>query len=390
MMRKKLIGCATVLTVVLCLIASFLAFEYFHNDTFSSLINTIWPHVPTVLKRPRIVLGEGFMAKKTFIGASGISWVTDIVKPTLEESSSDLMVIGKAGLIRIGQDGHINNKKLFFFSDPDRRSNAPRPLEGDYGPVHVLEDDSKSQLMLVSEGSIDGSIMVQADGGIRWRFGDSLGVDSLSPIDWSGNGYQFVVDYSDKKGIDIIDADGQNLGRIFNDHASSVKVIDIGESKKGAAFSDELGRLVVIDLKGKVLGKYKLPFSLTRFSLCNYSPVGDGQYGLAIEHGKIWLFDFNGTVQAIYQAPFSEGFSDARAARVKLKETEPEYLAVVANYLLIRSMFYLFDAKGNLVFQEVLFGPSYLVSGLPKSLLLTFPYQISDSAKHQNGEGQIM
>ena len=99
---------------------------------------------------------------------------------------------------------------------------------------------------------------------------------------------------------------------------------------------------------------------------------------LAAREGGVWLIDLDGKNYTRYDAPLSHikldkprvieapGLSEgitfdtedvyqAKCVLAELEKDQPKYLAVVANFTALnRSLFYLYDSQGKLIYEEIL------------------------------------
>jgi hypothetical protein len=203
-----------------------------------------------------------------------------------------------------------------------------------------------------------GGSLIDQNGNTVWRYSEDFGLENIAAGDLEGDGQtNFVAGFAGEGGVVLLDNYGKKKWRQPDGNVWHVEMADIdGSGKPRIVHSNVAGKIIVRDADGNIVSDRELPFYLGQFSLCKWLGGTSQQYGLALREGKIWIFDFRGKVAAEFEAPLSKRAFEVYGARAVLRSDKREYFAAVAEFFSSwsRSVLYVFDSKGNLVYQEVL------------------------------------
>ena len=155
-------------------------------------------------------------------------------------------------------------------------------------------------------------------------------------------------------------------------------VVDVNGDGKAELVEEDGRELKIRDTQGQVKDVVQVPVYLWHVSLCPQPNNQGPPLNLAVREGGLWLIDLDGKNYKRYDAPLSQiklekpevvgapGLPDqmtfdteevyrAKGVWAELERDRPKYLAVIANFAAIdRSLFYLYDAQGRLIYQEIL------------------------------------
>ena len=163
------------------------------------------------------------------------------------------------------------------------------------------------------------------------------------------------------------------------EYSGPVEITDTDGDGRPEIISSGTGHTLAIrDAQGQIIRSVEMPIYFSHFSL---SPSPDKKAPpqiLDFDEGRLLLIDFNGKVASRLEAPFSkllkptpEKFDLPNGSEpfvidtvsiykpegvwVMLRKDNEPYFAVIAPFAgLDRSMFYVYDSKGKLVYQEVM------------------------------------
>ncbi|MFC1754641.1 hypothetical protein ACFL96_14795 [Thermoproteota archaeon] len=203
--------------------------------------------------------------------------------------------------------------------------------------------------------------LIDHKGKTIWAYkGKGCGINDMSSGDLDGDGtLDFVVGFNGGVGVHLLDRNGTKQWSQSDTNVNHVDLVDIDvDGGLEIVHSNVDGNMIVRNKKGEIISKNKLSFYFSNFSVCNWPTKEDQQYVLAAGEGKIWVLDFEGKAVMELEASGCDSVGDIKAVPIKFKEEEHEYFAVIneVSHQQGRSILYIYDSKGELVYKEVFRG----------------------------------
>jgi hypothetical protein len=331
------IGCAVL--VVLAIVTAFIGYRLLIAPITSGRLK-----MPSSLKTPTVLVGSGLMTRDVLISDARLGKVTDIVRGELDPHPG--MEIGIAGT-----EGAV-------FLDDSLKAKSTVQFSASNSHVDIVDVNGDHVCEFMNRGawSSDASL-IDHSGKTMWTYGGMPGVDDMCAGDIDGDGIrELAVGFNGDGGIRLLDKTAKMRWKQPGWNVWHVEMADTdGDGKLEIVHSDAGGEIVIRDAQGNLLRRGRPAAYFSHFSLCRWPGKKDRPYALLSEDDAIWLFDFDGKTVAQFKAPRAGSLGDARGLPVKLYRNKPECLAVVVEFEnWDRSIIYVYDSKGTLLYQEIL------------------------------------
>ncbi len=297
---------------------------------------------------PKIRAGEDFLQKDTFFEKAELGTVTSITVGHLDpDPQAELVICGSAGAAFVTRNGDLRSFVRF---------------EGGGGrtvPIDI-ENDGICEFMNRRGGSQPVSLF-DHQGHRLWQYNlNNWNVMAAGDLDGDGR-LEFVV--GNNGGLHLLDEQG-NLKR---QHKSSdvfhVEVLDTDGDGRLEIVYTILGSIVIRDMAGKILRHLKGDFA--QFSLTRWPDAKGNCYIILVRPGRIQLLNFVGEVAAEFNVSQAARF--VRGTPVPFEGEESPFFAIVVALRRgdNRSILYLFNSKGDRIYQEVLLATEPTVAVIP-------------------------
>ena len=142
--------------------------------------------------------------------------------------------------------------------------------------------------------------------------------------------------------------------------------------------------MTTIAENGNVLITTAPPSYFSHFSLCRWPAKSNDFCLLYASEKAIYLLSPDGRVVCNLDAPYSSQSIATIGTAVKLIKGKPDYFAVMATPLMFkRSLLYVYDSTGKLVYQEVMPVQGAALTAGPSG-------SIGTQALYLGGEGEVL
>ncbi len=330
----------------------------------------------------------------------------DIVIGELDgQPGTDVALLGRTAVHILSTEGELRSFTPFEFEMRKVKigwfeSEHPR---SSFNHAQAVDLDNDGRTEFILSGLTDGLAVFDLQGKLLWKYGAielDLGkawssekkepmVDSVTAGDMDKDGKAEVFVLMSYEGLRALDSAGNvKWLQPLEDHWGALKVVDLTGAGMPVLLEKDGRKIVFRDVDGNVFQTTEISDFYGDLSFCSNS---DGKKPQLIDEqdGKFKVFDINGLKILEGNAPLSEiklenagsartsdpdltrayenlGFP--KAAWVKLRSDQPKYLAVTGKFIgLGRSLFYLYDAKGNLIYEELLPEETSSIAALPGS-----------------------
>jgi hypothetical protein len=354
--------------------------------------------IPVELQQARIITGADFLSRSQLIKTNKLDSWKDVRDPTKLKGSLDSIediavgeldgtagleigIAGRYGALLIDRHGNAREYTPFEFElktvelGPIKSQTEKQML----GDIQIVDLEADGVCEYLGRGSINGAAVFSHQGKVLWSYGDFIegkgAIDDLTVGDVDGDRQaEFVVSWD---GIELFDRAGTQKWKQEDGYSMQVEVVDVDGDGSNEILYLKGDELVIRDPQGEVIKTAKIPFYLGHFSLCQNPDVKAPPQILAYDNRGFHLIDFDGHVTSRLDAPLSklkksqpetievpgmdptvldtDEIYKTEAVWVKLVKDQPAYLAVLAWFAVMdRALFYVYDAQGKLVYQEVL------------------------------------
>lgn len=388
MRHKKLIAVISIIVggaFILFVVGGVLVFKRFLSPLLAMR------EVPPELREARVVTGAGLLVKSEFyqVGkGSSLDQIQDMTIGQLDgQGDLDIGLAGQFGVTLLDRQGNFT-KRINYRFEKGKIPVGPITTEREknsFQNIRLLDVEGDGVFEVLGYGGIDGMALFDHQGNVLFSRGaieeGKASIQNVGVGDVDGDGVkEFIVSwgYEPWKGLELLDRHGNSKWRRQEELLpGEFEVVDVNGDGKTELVEEDGGELKIRDTQGEVQNVVEAPVYLSHFSLCPQSNNQGPPRNLAVREGSLWLIDLDGKNNTKYDAPLSyiklekprvvevpgadpitfdtEEVYRARCVWAKLEKDEPKYLAVIANFAALdRSLFYLYDAKGKLIFQEIL------------------------------------
>jgi len=299
--------------------------------------------IPQEIPSPGVVKGAEFISKTLFIEKEQLGIISDITRGELDRNPGpEIGITGSRGTLLMDS----NNKEisLILFSEKA-------------GHVDMVDINGDGECEFMNRGGGWQPVsLFDHQGDKLWSYSPSQAPNDMAAGDLDGDGtVEFVVANG---GVHLLDKNGKKQWVEPDNNVWHVELVDTDQDgRPEIVHSNAAGQIRVRDNQGKILSQAKPSSYFSKFSLCRWPTQQDRVYALMWAEDKtIRLFDFDGKMMNDFKAPESVWVMGAWGLPVRLKPDEPEYFAVLVELRRVwnRSILYVYDEVGSLVFQEII------------------------------------
>jgi hypothetical protein len=386
MTNKKLLTWFLIISGVLLVVLAFSAWMIysFFAKAFSYL-----PEMPNEVREARVIVGAEFLARNQFLTtnqsfnlnpSTSLGAIVDIsLREQDSEPGDDVVIAGRYGAMIVDRNGVKRSQIQYEFENEKTKviifeTETPRRMLGD---VQIIDIEGDGKCEYLARGSLDGAAVFNHQGKRLWSYGaftdEKTSIDNVAAGDINGDGVsEFIAGWD---AIEVFDKHGRRAWvQPLEGGLHQIEVVDIDGDRKNEIIHNHAGGMVIRDGQGKTIKEVEMPFYFSNFHLVT-KPGETQPHMLAVHDESVWLVDFNGNVVKKFAAPLSKLINPrkpstneledlfsgevsvykAKGVWVRLKEAQPEFLAVIAEFAAIdRSVLYIYSDEGKLVYHEVL------------------------------------
>jgi hypothetical protein len=303
--------------------------------------------IPKEIPTPGVVKGEEFISKTLFIEKEQLGIISDIARGELDRNPGpEIGIVGTRGALII---------------DNANEEVALIPFTEKAGHVDMVDVEGDGECEFMNRGGGWQAVsLFNHQGNKLWSYSSSQPPNDMAAGDLDGDGtVEFVVGLNADGGVHLLDKDGKKQWIKPDANVWHVELADSDQDgRPEIVHSNAAGQIRVRDRQGKILSQAKPSLYFSQFSLCKWPTLKDREYALNWDNKDktIKLFDFNGKMVKDFKAPGLARVVGAWGLPVRLRTDEREYFAVLVELgrRWHRSILYVYDAMGTLVFQEII------------------------------------
>jgi hypothetical protein len=313
------------------------------------------PKMPAELTTPGVTKGEAEFGKSLFFDRVRLGFVTDIRYRRFGGRADPLLaIVGSWGAVFTDATGHPIKVVRFRSGRPDF--------------VRLVDMGKDGVPWFLARGQLYVSLLDEM-GNRRWTYTSYWGINDAAVADINGDGIsEIVVGLNGFGGVRLLDSQGHKVWGLYRDgNIWDVALLPGPNGGVGRIYYTESGgELKICNPEGEELihcrpdAEYISDFELTR-----WGGESAPRHFVAPRDGSIIVFDQDGILTAKLNAPESVYLGDARATPVRFKDSSIFFATLILYRLWGRSVLYMHDARGNLVYKEIFGGPCLALEALP-------------------------
>jgi len=307
---------------------------------------------------PGILIGPEFLSKSLFIEKEQLGNISDIAKGEFDQNPGpEIGIAGSQGALLMDISG--KEISLVLFAE-------------EAGHIEMIDVNQDGECEFMNRGGGWQKVSLFGHQGNKlWSYspsGDAPNNMTVGDIDGDGI-LEFVVGFNGGGGIHLLDKNGKKKWRQPDANVWVVELVDInGDGSLEIVHSNAAGKITVRNRQGKIINQTKPSTYFSEFSLCRWPTLRDRKYILIYDEDEaIKILDFDGKTKKQFNAPGVVWNRGTWGMPARLKRDSPEYFAVIVQLRerWHRSILYVYDSTGSLVFQEIIAETCESVAVLP-------------------------
>jgi hypothetical protein len=303
---------------------------------------------------PQVVKGASLLTKRIFHTTNDARQIWQLlVGWPADREGAMLTVVTDEGVHFLDRSGA--ERKAIHFS------------EREACPIALAQTDKAGDYVFVTreQSWACDVVLFDSQGRKRWSYPGTRinnGVDDAVVLN-TGEQLQVVVGFNGKGGVTLLDADGQTVWNQVDGNVWHVETIDLhSDGQKQIIHTNAKHQFVIRSANGEVLVRHSPSAAISDFALTRWGNESMPRHILApatISKGQCCVPTFlvlDGEAKTIAEldAPLSNLLYEAQGSPVQLARGTAYFAVLQKRQSIDRSMLYLYDKDGQLVFQEIL------------------------------------
>ena len=324
------------------------------------------PKPPSALDHAQVLMGEKAYDKSLFRSVPETGEVSQLLAgwPADREGAA-LVVVGNRGARFLGRDGAW--KRTVEFS-----SNR-------YGQLQVVPLDRGGAYGFLTRDAtlIGGLVLYDRDGKELWRYSSFWGIDDSAAGFLNGaSAPAFVVGLNGFGGIRLLDQKGNEIWRQSEGNVWHVEILDpAGDGNGKILNSNGSGHLTIRDDSGAVKTRFTTLGYVSNFTLVRWGqeqravhlliPPTRSTSGFSSGKAQFRVLDSEGRQVAQLDAPLGDLLVSIAGTSVAFKRGLSSFAVLQDFKPMQRSLLFLYDEAGRLVYQETIADACRGISAFP-------------------------
>lgn len=321
-----------------------------------------------------VPVGNGLLSSRICFSDPSLREIWDIQEVNFDANGSlDLVIVGSAGAAVL--DRAFKPIEQITFHDRAFAKVKLVDLEHNGHYEFLVRGSSTTGIGLSWDCPV---IVFDRDGSRMWSYRSVAGVNDAAAADIDGDGQdEVVVGMNTGGGIKLLNHNGSELWSKPDANAWRVETLS-SQSGHGLDIvsSNASGELTLRDAAGEVIRRIKPGAYLRKFSKTKWFGLEGNDQILAIQTGKILVIDPLGKTLASWNAPLAGSSGEPVGTPVKLSGEKDYYACLVTFDDWNRSILYMYEEDGTLVYQEIFGSGAGCLFPFNGSLLVGFPGKV--------------
>jgi len=329
---KRILIAFGILFLILLLAGGFLVHDF--RKAFRAMGNM--PHMPDDLRVARVVSGDTLFSRKTFYSEADLGLITEIQ----QREDRQFVITGQRGAALLAENGSFN-----------------RSIHFEQCNSEVVTVKAGASAFLCRGGWSKGAMLIDSDGKTLWSYGGGVvGVDdAVAGVLGSGGGEVVVVGLNGDGGVRLLNSEGKELWKQEDGNVWHVEIAaDDEKSGNVILHSNARGQLTLSDASGNVLARHTPEVYLAGFSLSTWSDDPRLNKVVAVEGGSVYILTMDGKTPVRLPALGNTSIAEPKGTPVHFSRGIADYAVLLRHSLWTRSLLYIYDAKDQLIYHEIL------------------------------------
>jgi hypothetical protein len=290
--------------------------------------------MPEELQAAGVVTNPDGVTKATFIDIA--------FRDSPGGKTREIILAGTQGALIVGPD-----RSSRFVHFEDRQDHVD----------HIRLDRQGTSGFMNRGAWCSDALVMDESGHILWRCSArEIGIDDMASGDVNGDGNpEYAVGFNGGGGVRLLDTNGRQLWGEPDANVWHVEFVDVdGDGHQEIVHSNAGGEITVRDSRGRIVSKSRPPCYFSEFSLILWPDASSPERLLQAHNDTIWILDAAATPLARFSAPASGSLGGARGTLVAFQGGTSVLATAIDFSNWDRSILYLHDLSGKLLYQEVL------------------------------------